>query len=378
MIHRMLRYSADWEWHLIQEQHGIAEHPVASAAVSLPYPSRKDKLRARAAQRKPTVAEAAHIDAAARSAARMDQALTLATQLPFCRAWLLQSVERRHNLVEVRPERNGTVLAGTLMIQPSEQTRDRDLQPLHFWVSESQLVTWHDDLRLALRLQSPAWAEALARCSTAPQAFAVLLSASMEVFHSGLDTFERLLTELEQSVHSNNRTELLSVIFERRHDLLHLNHLFIPVREAYHAAQEAFMEELVTSLPFKRLSYKLERIDTLLSNYRGEIDTLIAMDDATANFRGNDIMKTLTIFTALFLPATIAGALWGMNFEQLPMMDESWGFMAMCIVVIAFTAGIYVWLRHKGWTGDLLTDKPNISKPKKSGSRSRRPYPGQR
>lgn len=376
MIHRMLRYSPDWEWHLIQEQRSIEGQRAASAAVPRPYPSRKDKLRFSAPQPKPSAASAAQCTSGAMSAVRMDQALALAMELPFCRAWLIQSVERRHNLVEVRPEGNGPVLAGTLMIQPSELSGDH--QPLHFWVSKSQLVTWHDDLRLALRLQSAEWTEALGRCSTAPEAFAVLLSASMEVFHSGLDTFEQLLTELEQSVHSSNRTALLSVIFERRHDLLRWNHLFNPVREAYHAAQEAFMEELVTSLPFKRLSYKLERIDTLLSHYRGEIDTLIAMDDAMANFRGNDIMKTLTIFTALFLPATIAGALWGMNFQLLPMADQSWGFIAMCIVVIAFTAGIYVWLRHKGWTGDLLTDKPQISKPKKYGSRSRRPYPGQR
>ena len=92
----------------------------------------------------------------------------------------------------------------------------------------------------------------------------------------------------------------------------------------------------------------------LLTHYALEIDTLLMMDDAISSFRGNDIMKTLTIFTALFMPATVIGAIWGMNFDKIPYAHNTWGFIGASVVIAATTLAIYWWLWRKGWTGDLL------------------------
>ena len=98
-------------------------------------------------------------------------------------------------------------------------------------------------------------------------------------------------------------------------------------------------------------------MQNLLSHYAMEIDTLLMMDDAISNFRGNDIMKTLTIFTALFMPATVIGAVWGMNFERIPWAGERWGFITVSAIIVVTTLLIYWWLWHKGWTGDLLNGR---------------------
>ncbi|CDN44589.1 MULTISPECIES: magnesium transporter CorA family protein [unclassified Paenibacillus] len=396
MIHRKLRYAAGWEWHIIQEQRDSAAPGSTDEAPPPPLGSRKSRTPA------PPPGPSDQVEAAAEEG-RAEQTSRLCGELPFCSSWIREASERRHNLVSYTEEGGGvSILSGTLMIQLSEQ--GRDTRPLHFWLQESRLVTWHEDLRLPLRLQTSAWSESMERCATAPEGFAVLLSAALEVFHSGLDEFERRLTGLENAVHNRNRTALLPVIFERRHDLLHWNHLFLPVREVHDAAKEAFMDGIVQSASFQRLSYKLERIDSLLTHYTSEMDTLIAMDDAIANFRGNDIMKTLTIFTALFVPSTIAGTLWGVNFHHLPGRNSEWGFIIMCVAVVAVTCALYAWLWHKGWTGDLLTDRPStpsgdssasaspnsrsaaraperrqrrkFRKSPSAGGRSRRPYPG--
>jgi Mg2+ and Co2+ transporter CorA len=202
-----------------------------------------------------------------------------------------------------------------------------------------------------------------------------MLSIILETFHAGLDGFETRLGELESTMRKENRTGLIDVIFERRYELLHWSHLFIPVRELHGAAKEAFMTELTDTEGFKRITHKLERIDALLKHYALEIDTLISMDDAISSFRGNDIMKTLTIFTVLFLPASIAGAIWGSNFVYLPLKEYKWGFTGMIIVTAVITAIIYIWLWKKGWTGDLLNGrKPQDLVADSSTSRTARKY----
>ncbi|QJC53394.1 hypothetical protein HGI30_18680 [Paenibacillus albicereus] len=401
MIHRQLNYKAGWEWHVIQDD--VRSRSVLPDEEAHPVLSRAASGGRRPSD--PAKGQAAWL--AVRIAEQRDEQLrALVAELPFCSPWLRETEGRRRNEVHFSlDERQQPLLSGTLMVQAD--ARRTELQPLHYWLCGSRLVTWHEDPCLPLKLQAGSWSEWMEGSPGAREAFLVLLGALLEVFHGGLDEYESRLTELERAVHSRNRTALLPVIFERRHELLHWTHLFLPIREVQDSFKEAYVDTVLETPEFQRLGYKLERIDSLLTRYTSEIDTLIAMDDAIASFRGNDIMKTLTIFTALFVPPTIAGTLWGVNFRYLPGIDSRWGFPILCASVVLFAAALYAWLWSKGWTGDLLTDRaesrkrsrrresqaapqsaaaaPMRSRPAKAkrppaaavGSRSRRPYPGQ-
>ncbi len=369
MIHRMLRYPAGWEWHVLQlaKQKG-AKHEA--------LPSRK------LAHKESTALLSGHktVKPTSSYSTKEDEkhAQELKQRFPECGAWLEECRDRRNNVITVAdtPELK-PLLYGTLMLQITED--QADIQPFHFWLSEQQLITVHDDIRIPLRLQSVQHEARIHATRSAPEALFVMIGVILETFHEGLDGFERRLGELERTMRQENRTGLIDDIFDRRYDLLHWSHLFIPVREVHGAAKEAFMDKLTDSEGFKRMTHKLERIESLLKHYSLEIDTLISMDDATANFRGNDIMKTLTIFTVLVLPATIAGSLWGTNFKVLAWDEEPLGFPVMIGAIIVLTLLIYVWLWKKGWTGDLLnsrkTPEPNKSKAteaKRSRSRKKR------
>ncbi|CAM3330394.1 magnesium transporter CorA family protein [Paenibacillus lupini] len=349
MIHRMLRYPAKWEWHVLQ-----LERPQLETAEELP--KRKDnRKKADSSRASMTFITPQETDEA-------DDELKASKQLlPECAGWLDECWDRAANQVTItHSAKQGTIVSGTLMLQASEQ--QTDVQPFHFWLTEDKLVTLHSDLRLMIRLQTDIVASRLTDCNTAPEGLFVMLGHLLEPFHEGLDGFETRLGELEQSMRISNRTGLLDVIFERRYDLLHWSHLFIPIRELYGAAQEAYMDTLTDTDVFKRTTHKLDRIESLLKHYALEIDTLISMDDALSSFRGNDIMKTLTIFTVIFTPATVIGALWGTNFNPLPWDTHRLGFIGMCVVVLIITLLIYLWLWRKGWTGDLLTGRESNKK----------------
>ncbi len=344
MIHRMLRYPAGWEWHVLQQSKG-------QTVRKEPLPSRKDAQRQATASREE--------QRATKAIAKIEQDAVeqhtdeLKQLFPECAFWVDECADRRTNIISVGEASNSKkLLYGTLMLQVTED--QSDVQPFHFWLTDQQLLTMHDDMRLPLRLQSIEHTPKLDSCETAPEGLFIMLSIMLETFHAGLDGFETRLGELETTMRKKNNTGLIDIIFERRYELLHWSHLFIPVRELHSAAKEAFMNELTDTDSFKRITHKLERIDALLKHYALEIDTLISMDDAISNFRGNDIMKTLTIFTVLFLPATMIGGIWGVNFENLPFRTYKWGFTAMITAITVITVFLYIWLWKKGWTGDLL------------------------
>lgn len=345
MIHRMLRFPAGWEWHVVQQSR-------LQPLEQQPLPSRKLSGKPDNAG---TIKRKNQMTALMDETALEEQSAELKRQFPECAAWVDESSNRHTNHITVNDIPGvGPLLSGTLMVQISED--QSDVKPVHFWLTRMRLVTMHEDMRVPLRLQSSTHMLKFDECQMAPEAFFIMIGVLLETFHAGLDGFERRLGELERTMRRRNRTGLLDVIFDIRYDLLHWSHLFIPIRELHGAAQESFANELAEKDAFIRMTHRLDRIESLLKHYALEIDTLISMDDAISSFRRNDIMKTLTIFTVLFLTATIAGSL----IDWLPFRSHPRGFTVMAAGIAVITIGIYLWLWKKSRTGDLLNKRGRI------------------
>lgn len=65
-------------------------------------------------------------------------------------------------------------------------------------------------------------------------------------------------------------------------------------------------------------------------------------------------MKALTIFTAVATPMMALGAIWGMNFKNMPELDWKYGYAASLSVIFLSTAAIFWWMKTKGWFGSLV------------------------
>jgi len=325
---------AGWEWHVLQLKH-------ISVATQ-----RRQQASSRSIATSVQESDERYID----------EKRELVQNYPEAAIWINDSYERfTNNILIQKIDGHGSVVQGTIIIQLSKDVTDT--APLHFWLSSTKLLTMQRDARISLRLQQFHLLEDYERCNNAPEAFFLMLGTLLESIHIGLDQFEERLGQLERDMKEHNRKDLLETIIERRYDLLHYSHLYLPVRELEGLAKEAFLELLTSSEGYHRIQYRLQRIDHLLKHYAIEIDTLISVDDALSNFRGNEIIRTLTIFTAICLPATIIGAIWGTNFIDLPFKEEPLGFLYMLGAILLLTAFVYFLLWRKGWTGDILASQ---------------------
>jgi len=336
LIHRNLVQIAGWEWHNLQLKHT----PIT--------PSYRQ-----------------HVSAKTRTETNesyIAEKRELLQAYPEAVVWINESYERtRNNLLIQKVEEYGPVVQGTIMIQLSNH--EQDVAPLHFWLSSTKLITMQRDIRIPLRLQHFDMQEQYEQCKNAPEAFFLMLGSLLESLHIGLDRLEQRLGQLERDMKERNRKDLLDTIIERRYELLHYNHMYMPVRELDGLAKEAFLELLTDSDGYQRVHYRFQRLDVLLKHYAIEIDTLISVDDALSNFRGNEIIRTLTIFTAVCLPASIVGAIWGTNFIHLPFKETPLGFVFMIGFILVITGFIYYMFWRKGWTGDILS-KRKTARPK--------------
>lgn len=88
---------------------------------------------------------------------------------------------------------------------------------------------------------------------------------------------------------------------------------------------------------------------------------MIHLQEVVSSHRGNEIMKALTVLTAVSTPLTALGALWGMNFKYMPELEWKYSYLIALLFIIFTTAGMYMYMRFKGWTGDLLRVKKKKS-----------------
>jgi magnesium transporter len=160
-----------------------------------------------------------------------------------------------------------------------------------------------------------------------------------------IDDLEREVLDVDDGVDS------LGTIFRLRRTVRRLMRLV----RAQHESVQRLATGHVKSLR-KETCYLFRDVADHLTLFHGMLDdhreTLAGLRDTyigVASNRLNEVMKTLTVFSALLLPLTFLTGLWGMNFDVLPFAKHAsgfWIFLGLCSVVI----GGLLWLMARaGW-----------------------------
>ncbi|MGE9212566.1 MULTISPECIES: magnesium transporter CorA family protein [unclassified Exiguobacterium] len=187
------------------------------------------------------------------------------------------------------------------------------------------------------------------------EAFYDLLAEKMDYYFHGIDEYEERLMVAQREMSGQVPPQFMNEIFGLRSEIERWSDTVVPYRELLMAGREAFLDMDLNELRAYRLAkYRVNRLLTLIEHYQEDIIAMTDLAATLSNFRGNEIMKALTVFTALTTPVVAFGAVWGMNFKQMPELEWPLGYLFAWLMIIGFTVLIYFWLKQKNWIGSLL------------------------
>ena len=63
----------------------------------------------------------------------------------------------------------------------------------------------------------------------------------------------------------------------------------------------------------------------------------------------NEIMKVLTIFSAIFIPLTFIAGVYGMNFEHMPELHYKWGYPGVLSLMGIVGFAMFLFLKWRKW-----------------------------
>ena len=97
----------------------------------------------------------------------------------------------------------------------------------------------------------------------------------------------------------------------------------------------------------------LQRDISSLTDHTGHLaNTITFMLDAVLGLmqsEENTVIKIFSIMAVVFLPPTLVGTIYGMNFKHMPELDANWGYPLALLVMVLSALLPVLYFRRKGW-----------------------------
>jgi magnesium transporter len=160
--------------------------------------------------------------------------------------------------------------------------------------------------------------------------------------------------ELEdQIIQQRANQQTLATLYVLKRELASIRRIVNPLRDVVGTLlrEESDLIQKAT-LPYLRdLADHVNQVIETLDSQREIIAGLTDVYYAIVSNRMNSVMKTLTVFTAIFMPLTFIAGIYGMNFENMPELKWPNGYFMTLGVMAAVFIGLIIYFRRRGWIG---------------------------
>jgi magnesium transporter len=170
-----------------------------------------------------------------------------------------------------------------------------------------------------------------------------------------VDAMDEEMERVEELILSARTPAALTDVLRLKRTLMHLRRVVAPQRETLNrlARDELSVIEPASRVYFRDVYDHLVRLYDIAEGLRdlaaGSLDTYLSV----INNRMNEVMKTFTLITTLFMPISFLTGFFGMNFFTASAPPAPWtgriSFWIICAVIVAVPALMYLWLKKRRW-----------------------------
>ena len=233
---------------------------------------------------------------------------------------------------------------------------ESDVDELDIFLGPNYIVTHHE---FPIPAIDETWASCDRDVRNVQEGADHLLYKIMDFLVAGyMPTVERIdsaIDELEDHIFDKPSPRTLERLFALKRVLLAMRRILLPQREVLNklARDDYRVIDPKDRIFFRDIYDHLVRLHDLNENLRdlvgGALDTYLSV----VNNRMNDIMKTLTIITTIFMPLAFVTGFFGMNFFEPQGRLTNWTTNPIFYITLAINVllpiGMYLWMRRRTW-----------------------------
>jgi len=208
--------------------------------------------------------------------------------------------------------------------------------------------------------ETQGYADVRARCESTPHLLRhgpgfvlyALMDSIVDRYFPVIDAFEEELDALEQAIFSGRvDPKVAERIYELKREVMATKRAVSPLIDVCNRLvryDQALIADEVR--PYFRDVYDhVVRINETIDNVRELLSSALEANLALVSIRQNEVMKSLAGWAAIFGVGTFMAGIWGMNFQHMPELDETWGYPAALGAMALVSGGVFWRLRRAGW-----------------------------
>ncbi len=180
-----------------------------------------------------------------------------------------------------------------------------------------------------------------------------LLDVMTDVFLPFLDLMEKRLDVIEDDLLDDPGDHTRRDIYALQRDVIQLRRAVVPQAEVIRRLGRDPIGLLTSedAAAFRDVYDHLHRLAALSDSYRQLLDSAMSSYRSAQDGKLNEMLRVLTLVSAVLLPLTVIAGIYGTNFAYLPELAYRWAYPAMWGLFIIIVGAQLTWFRHRGWIG---------------------------
>ena len=176
-----------------------------------------------------------------------------------------------------------------------------------------------------------------------------LMEAVVLPYGEAISALEDHLDQLEVAVVENPNQAVLTSALALKRDLTVLRRALVPMKDVLGGMETSQFIQPEHLPYFRDVRDQAMQLHDRMESLRSMLDSIEALYLSSVGQRTNEIMRVLTVFSAIFLPITFIAGLYGMNFRNMPETETQNGYFVVLALMATIVVSMLVWMKRKGW-----------------------------
>jgi magnesium transporter len=178
-----------------------------------------------------------------------------------------------------------------------------------------------------------------------------MLEAIIDNYFEVLESITEKIERIDERIHSKSNKLIFKEIEIEKRKLIELRKIVLPIRDItiQLASSDSIFLNKANFRYFSNLKSScasaLEEIDANKQILEGLTNLYYAVQGQ----RMNEIMKVLTIVSAIFIPLTFIVGVYGMNFENMPELKYQNGYFIIMAFMLILGISLLMYFIKRGW-----------------------------
>lgn len=240
---------------------------------------------------------------------------------------------------------------------PSEYSDGLKVEQLSFILKDGILISFQEKrsdffTHIRERLRTHA---GIVRTKKVDYLLYLLLDAVMENFYITIEDEENNIEELIDLTKKGADPVILEKIENHRDNFNFLKRAIVPLRDSLYYLK-TIKDDDTNSLIQKETFNFFIRLHQKSLELLEQIESDMSSLESASNFyfseqsrKMNEIMKTLTIISAIFIPLTFIVGVYGMNFENMPELKTENGYFIVMGAMFLLVILLIIYFKKRRW-----------------------------